>query len=517
MAASAKPAQSDQGFLFPRTASGERSTSFTGKAVIADALRSLDGDAADAALAEEKWRSNYPQHVYNLVKFGINAPDGAVSSATTGLDSLYRRFEFARDDAVVPLADLGSVTGANRFHTARVSGVGAPAPELQIPYNEDLLQGATLAAQIARWIEAGIIEPSHGEALQEVAAHPEWLDLSDHIFVLLGAGAEMGPLDLLLSWGATVVAVDLQRPAIWQRLIAKSRQSAGTLLFPLHVPFTDEMSDDELAANAGVDLLTETPEIIAWLRTFDEPLTVGGYAYLDGQMHVRVVLAMDAIMAAMTNGRSDTSLAFLATPTDVFAIPQEAAVMAQERYDRRRAGRLYQEPVRALSGGRYFRPNVQEMATPPSGNTYGLIDSLVIQQGPNYALAKRIQQWRAIVARSSGVRVSANVAPATTTYSVVKNIALAAAYAGADRFGIEIFAPQTSNAVMAAQLIYDLREDGSAANPNTPLNNPLELFMAGANHGGLWRAAFASRSVLEIAALLGWREARSQAQSSNYE
>ena len=514
MTSSDKPAQSDQGFLFPRTSDGKRSTTFTGKAVIADALRALDVTAADGALAEDKWRSHYPEHIYNLVKLATRSPEGAVISAASGLDSLHRRFEFARGDTVVPLADLETVTAIDRYHTARLTGTESVTHDLKIPYGDQVLHGETLAAQIVRWIEAGIIEPSHGDALHAVADHPEWLDLSGQLFVLLGAGAEMGPLDLLLDWGATIVAVDLNRPVIWQRLIARARHSAGPLLFPLRVPFSADMSDDELAASAGVDLLTETPEIITWLQTFEGPKTVGGYAYLDGQMHVRVVLAMDAIMVALMKDQTDTSLAFLATPTDVFAVPQEAAAMAQARYDRRRAARLYQEPVRALSGGRYFRPNVRETVTTPSGMTFGLVDSLVTQQGPNYALAKRIQQWRAIVAHSKGVRVSANVAPATTTHSVIKNIALAAAYAGAERFGIEIFAPETSNAVMAAQLIYDLRDDTSVANPSTPINNPLELFMAGANHGGLWRAAFASRSVLEIAALLGWREARSQAHNS---
>ena len=79
------------------------------------------------------------------------------------------------------------------------------------------------------------------------------------------------------------------------------------------------------------------------------------------------------------------------------------------------------------------------------------------QQGPNYALAKRLQRWRATRARDDGVTVSLNVAPPTRTRSVVKNRALAAAYAGAHRFGIEVFEPATSNTLMAALLVHDLR------------------------------------------------------------
>jgi hypothetical protein len=40
------------------------------------------------------------------------------------------------------------------------------------------------------------------------------------------------------------------------------------------------------------------------------------------------------------------------------------------------------------------------------------------------------------------------------------------------------------------------------------LVNPMDLFASGANHGGLWRAAYAPRSVLGIAALLGMFESR---------
>ena len=75
-------------------------------------------------------------------------------------------------------------------------------------------------------------------------------------------------------------------------------------------------------------------------------------------------------------------------------------------------------------------------------------------QGPNYALAKRLQQWRAIWARSIGYRVSLNIAPSTTTASVVKNPALAAGFAGASAFGIEVFEPETTNALMAALWVF---------------------------------------------------------------
>ncbi len=59
--------------------------------------------------------------------------------------------------------------------------------------------------------------------------------------------------------------------------------------------------------------------------------------------------------------------------------------------------------------------------------------------------------------------MSLKVAPPTRTRSVLKNRALAAAYAGAHRFGIEVFEPGTSNTLMAALLVHDLNAGTAAA------------------------------------------------------
>lgn len=50
--------------------------------------------------------------------------------------------------------------------------------------------------------------------------------------VALGAGAEIGPVLTLLGWGATVAAVDLPTPAVWERLATAARASSGVMLAP---------------------------------------------------------------------------------------------------------------------------------------------------------------------------------------------------------------------------------------------------------------------------------------------
>jgi hypothetical protein len=132
----------------------------------------------------------------------------------------------------------------------------------------------------------------------------------------------------------------------------------------------------------------------------------------------------------------------------------------------------------------------------------GICDALVAVQGPNYALAKRLQRWRATVARAEGRTVSFHVAPSSHTRSVVKNRALAAAFAGAHRFGVEIFEPSTANTLMAALLVRDLQV------PAPTFEHPWQAEANEAVHGGLWRTTYAPRSALGIAALLGYTTSR---------
>jgi hypothetical protein len=165
--------------------------------------------------------------------------------------------------------------------------------------------------------------------------------------------------------------------------------------------------------------------------------------------------------------------------------------------------------IRLLSGATKLVPNIK----PPikgDGGDYYLVNGISVAQGPNYALAKRMQHWRAIIARSKNCIVSSNIAPSTSTLSVVQNRTFAWAYEGMPYFKpFEIFAPETSNAVMSAILFYDLNDPCSAGNPKVKLNNPNQLFSFGSFHGGLWRCAYEVDSIGEASVFLyfgriGW-------------
>ena len=252
-------------------------------------------------------------------------------------------------------------------------------------------------------------------------------------------------------------------------------------------------TDQDIAAAAGADLLTEVPALADWLGQLDGRLVLGNYLYADGGTHVRVSVAADALATRLTRARPDTALAYLATPTDAFVVPPDAVEHSNRAYsERSRTAKTVGRPLRWATRGRLLH-----RAYPPGAGA-GIGDCLVPVQGPNYALAKRIQRWRATVAKRDGQLVSFHVAPSTRTRSVVKKRALAAAFAGAHRFGVEIFDPETANTLMAALLVHDLTTGG------VHNDDPWQDEAYAAVHGGLWRAAYEPRSALGLAAVLGY-------------
>ncbi len=479
------------GVSFAADAAGRRSTTRAGRAVVADALRPVDPVGALGAEQETAWRSGYVLHFRRLVEAGIATPEAWTTIAEAGLDAVRRTLVVvAPDGTEQPLDSLATAPAVRTLGTHEVRGEAEAQTELVLPYRGRELRGADLLAQLEEWVARGVLEPTAAAAVGEVVDHPEWLRLEGRTVAVLGAGAEMGPLDALLRWGATVAAVDLPREALWERVEHVARAGAGRLL----IPFDPSISED---GAFGADLLAEVPEVADWLARLDGRLVLGNYLYADGGTHVRVAAAADALATRLTAERPDTALAFLATPTDAFAVPRDAVEQSTRAYrDRSGAAKVVGRPLRWATRGRLLH-----RAYPPAADP-GISDSIVPVQGPNYVLAKRIQRWRAAVARRDGQLVSFHVAPSTRTRSVVKNRALAAAFAGAHRFGVEIFEPGTANTLMAALLVHDLSTD-------VPTHeHPWQDEAYAAVHGGLWRAAYEPRSALGLAAALGYASAR---------
>ena len=476
----------DRAVAFPLT-EGRRSTSRFARAVVADALRPVDPLGAREAEGETHWRTGYPRHFRRLVEAGLPDPADAVRIARAGLDAVHARMRWGGDGAEGPEVALADAlaTRPRPLETEIVDGAAARERELALPWRGRVWQGRDVRRRVFAWLNSGHLDPTCGEAVDKVLANPDWLDLRDLTVVALGAGAEMGPVPWLLRWGADVVAVDRPGRQVWTPVLAGARRGAGRLI----VPVTPDPGP--LADRAGIDLLTEPATAAAWLGELPQEFVLGSYVHAEGALNVRLAAAVDALTAHVQRQRPGLALAFLTSPTDVFAVPAEAVRLSVRAWDTSRVSRLVRGPMRAFTGGRLLTRNYVPGADP------GINDSVIVQQGPNYLLAQGIRRWRATVARAEGATVSANVAPPTRTRSVLGNRALAAAYVGAHRFGIEVFDPDTARALMALLLVHDLRAGRPAAAA------PWQDEAYAAVHGGLWTTAYEPRSALGLAALLG--------------
>jgi len=468
-----------EGVVFPLV-DGGRSTTVTGRGILADAARPVDPELAREIEQARDWRSRYVQLVRGLTAASAVTDEASKVIAEAGLTSMSSRMVFARDQETVAVREAFSVPPAERHQTREVHGESEPVTELRVPYRGRELRGTELLTQLGRWVKNGVVERSFATAVWRVAEHPEWLALEGRQVAIVGAGAEMGPLEPLSRWGAHVIAIDLPRAQLWERITNVARGGAGTVTMPLGA-----------GGSPGLDVVHSLPEARAWLdeAATAEELVLGMYAYADGGLHVCATAAFDVLAGDLLEQRPGTGLAYLATPTDAFAVPADVVAHARAAYEHRGMRRVLQAPLQLASRGRLFAPAYA------AGSV--VADALVKQQGPNYALAKRLQRWRGVVTQARGRAVSFNVAPATWTRSVTKNRVLAAAYAGAHHFGVEIFTPDTSRVLMAAMLVHDLHQTPSRD------RHPETLFSDGAAHGGLWRAAYEPRSVLGLAALSG--------------
>lgn len=330
----AKPPPTPLGVAFPvdktdtKSPFPNRSSTPVNKEILAAAVRASNEEKAEKVLSAKGFRFAYVKHLIGLVEEQCKSPEICLAIAQAGLDKAYDIFEFVgKDGSAVSFREAMEAKNSEKFFTGVVKGEGTvKADGMEVPYKGKILKGQALKDQVKAWVDYGTIEPSAGEAIIGCVDNPSWVDLSDRYFVLLGAGSAMGPLHVLLALGANVIAVDLDRPFIWKRLIGLAKNSTGTMTFPLKKDQSSLKTDDDLYENAGCNLFTHTPLIRDWLMDLypGKKFTVGSYAYLNGALHVQVSLAMDGITKYLSEKRPGTSLAYLCTPTDLHLVPKEA-------------------------------------------------------------------------------------------------------------------------------------------------------------------------------------------------
>ena len=98
-----------------------------------------------------------------------------------------------------------------------------------------------------------------------------------------------------------------------------------------------------LAEAAGCNLMEEPREIAAWLAEWVATLPrtarvcIGNYTYLDGELHVKLALCADHLIATVLDAGAKRlsrppACAFLCTPTDAHLVPAAAASAAEAAY-----------------------------------------------------------------------------------------------------------------------------------------------------------------------------------------
>jgi len=531
------------GIVFPVDAKGGRSTTFAGKKIIATALRACEGGEVFAAKIEKEknWRFGYNKHIKTLVEQSLTNPSAALSIAKAGLDYMHKSFEFVPaegaqaisfQEAMAPDAHVDF-----EFKTGLIQGEGKKeGVSFRVPYNggysssnqkppkrEHMLKDKTLKDQLLKWADLGVLEPDAGIAIGKVIDYfASGSNLNNCYFIIIGAGSAMGPFGKLLELGANVIALDIpgkwwaktKRPAwsLWKRLIETAKTSPGKLYFPLSKEQDACKTDQDLYQSAGCDLMTQPRMICNWLLSVlhelpkDIHLMIGNYTYLDGGKHVKLTLAADAIISELRTKYPKMGVAFLCTPTDVHVIPSEVCIASEKNYGFHGIGWIIEKVVQVVSIGKILVKNkLPPVESPKGGKSFNLVDGLILAQGPNYAIAKRAQHWRAQLTFEEGAVASTRIAPSTATASVMHNRSFQYAYFGMPYFKpFEIFHQETTNAVMTALLIHDVIIPKSSKNPANRkyynIDNTLELFRTESVHGGVWRAAYKMDSIGEFSA-----------------
>ena len=356
------------------------------------------------------------------------------------------------------------------------------------------------------WVEDGLAEPGLIETLRFLDQNQN-LELNKDLLFAVAGAAEFAPTEHWLRWGGTVAVVARPNPASWQKLISLARSTGGTMLVPIRKALVtkpvSELSDAEIAAVAGLDILEHYEEISSWMGKLSANPTrrfvLGLYAYTPSVNHIRVQGVQESL-AAVAMGKlpaSKLALSWLATPTDSAPGPASIGLRAIARFGSRSPSHIIRDSLLGLLNA--ARPAKPKFYDGTAGEKLALIDASVQQQGPSYSFSKRTQRWRAYLAHYSGVKVSYAISPPARTNSVLRHKILRASYQGAPLFGVKPFEVKVAKSAAAAVLARDLNDPTSFANKETTT----ELHTFSAVHGGLWGLAYRPRSIWIAATVLG--------------
>lgn len=433
---------------------------------------------------DRKFRHTYPKYwsqaVETLYAKGSDEGKGltndqVVSNCERALDYIHEQFTLPCAGKAVTvkeaLADQDQLKNGASFQTKIVKGQ-APFAGVQdfdswaeVNANQKNQKDGTPAslkeqlsvieAKAEKWKQEQVVEQDTVEKVQQVsvvlkqATKPP---LADKVFILLGAGSEMGAFGMLLDLGAHVIAIRTRNPKNWDKMEQTAKGKCGTLYLPF-----EPTGEDQKDTQRGCDLMAEPLRIRNWLATLlatDANLsqlsdvTCCMLTYLDGEKHVRISVACDFIMRSLELelAKKNQSLRY-----SFIGTPSISTVVSKEMADSCEANRSNSSWYVRASAGSF--PVVELPVQEKTSHALALLHIYSNLQGPNYALAKNIQIWRVLACKLS----SYHVGPPTRTASVQHVKTAKYALEGLSAvFPCQSFDAVVSRSMLGLMLVWDM-------------------------------------------------------------
>ncbi|HPE81887.1 MAG TPA: hypothetical protein PKZ35_18000 [Gammaproteobacteria bacterium] len=316
---------------------------------------------------------------------------------------------------------------------------------------------------------------------------PQGIDLSGRRVAVLGAGAALAPVELLLQGGAEVLWLDLRGP---DAALSRREDLAGSLHWP----------------SAGADLIAEPCQVLRTIETFaaEGPVDLCLFAYAPGRGREWLLTAsMNAIVHALPR-EAVSSLSLFISPASPLRLTADEVARAERQ---RRGAPIWKKSMAGL--GLLGRGTGHHAEGPVAVSR-----AVISMQGACYQAAQYIDKilaaetWSTWGAPNDPLpapfHVSANTAAITATPSMQKPV-FEVAFRGAPAFDIDIFEPSTTKDLNGLLMLRDWLDPASPGNPARDFARALdriEAMDAIKIHGGAHGIAYPAEPTIRMSALV---------------
>mmetsp|Transcript_30313 Transcript_30313/g.55313 ORF Transcript_30313/g.55313 Transcript_30313/m.55313 type:complete len:563 (+) Transcript_30313:29-1717(+) len=468
------------------------------KSVLERAFRLADADAAEAVVKEKAWEQSYNKHFVQMAQCLSRSQEAALQMAREGLAAAHELSRFCRHSETVSLdtahelPSLCAKFGGFTLLDQEIKGTGELESTTQVQFQRRFYEGDALEELLQHWASKGAIEADCIPAV----ARSSGVDLRGEQVLVMGAVAEVRPMETLLNRGATVIAVDKRgEPFMWGPICQVASESAGTM----HAPITPSAvagiqscggTKARVPESLGCSITEELPELLQYLNEAidcERPLTICVLPAGTGQEMLRNSVGCDVLVENFVKKYEERQSRL---PTVAYFSPATAAWALPEAFE---ADGLAHLPAYAKLLG--LESNlVQSEAM--------IADCLLEAQGPEFAMAAQLMAWRALDLSARGCPISFHCSPAVRGPQFVqrrRELRNTLTGFGTGLFGqLQILNRRTASEVMSAMLVSDMRRSAEEQAVKSVQDLSREAF-----HSGFWRMRYRPQSLAPLAAKMG--------------